>query len=31
MRLPPRRELILDSHALHAEKFRVPNQTHKEP
>ena len=31
MRHPPRREMRLDSPALHAEESRVPNQTSKEP
>ena len=31
MRLPPRHEMRPDSHALHAEQLRFPNQTHKEP
>ena len=31
MRLPLHREMRLDSPALRAEQFRVPNQTRKEP
>ena len=31
MRLPPRQDMKLHFPALHAEQFRVPNQTHKEP
>ena len=31
MRHPPRWEMRLDSPALHAEQFRIPNQTRKEP
>ena len=31
MRYSPRREMRLDSPALHAEQSRVPNQTHKKP
>ena len=31
MRLPPHREMRPKSPALHAEQFRVPNATPKEP
>ena len=31
MRLPRRQEMRPDSPALHAEQWRFPNQTHKEP
>ena len=31
MKLPPRQEMRPESHALHAEQFRVPNQNWKEP
>ena len=31
MRHPPRREMRLDSPALHAEQSRIPNQAPKEP